>query len=82
MAVLSDTARAEITVQFMEQMAGPCGCLEPDVRAAVNAVDDWYNTNASNANQALPPAARTGLTTPDKGLMSQMVVEKRWRSGV
>ena len=78
MAVLSEEARAEVTAEFMQQAKGPHTILKTDVRAAVNGLDDWYNANAGNANQALPPAARAGMSQTDKALLSNLIVNKRY----
>lgn len=81
MAVLSDTDRQAVAAEFMQQATGPLTILKADVQAAVNSLDDWYNSNAASANQALPPAARTGLTQTDKALMSNLIVNKRYTKG-
>jgi hypothetical protein len=81
MAVLSDADRAAVTAEFMEQAAGPFTILKTDIRAAVNALDDWYNTNAPSANAALPQPARAQLTLTDKAHMSQLIVAKRYIKG-
>jgi hypothetical protein len=78
MAVLSEADRQTVFTLFMQQAHGPLPVMKPDVRAAVNALDDWYNTNAPSANQALPPAARSGLTQADKALLSNLIVTQRY----
>jgi hypothetical protein len=78
MAVLSEADRQTVYERFMQQAQGPIPILKPDVRAAVNALDDWYNANAASANQALPPAARSGLTQADKALLSNLIVTQRY----
>jgi hypothetical protein len=81
MAVLSDADRADVTTQCMQQMAGPHTILKADIRAAVNALDDWLNTNAPSANQALPQPARSAMSLADKALMNTLIVDKRYRTG-
>lgn len=78
MAVLSEADRQTVFTLFMQQAKGPFPILKTDVRAAVNALDDWYNANAPSANQALPPAARAGLTQADKALLSNLIVTQRY----
>ena len=46
--------------------------------AAVNATDDWIDTNASVYNLALPLAARTNLTASQKAELFMLVAEKRF----
>jgi hypothetical protein len=36
-------------------------CLKSDVRAAINAADDWVVANQTNFNNTLPLSARTAL---------------------
>jgi hypothetical protein len=54
-----------------------------DLRAAVNALDDWFDANASTTlNNALPVAARTGLTTTQKARLLRAVIARRYLAGV
>lgn len=78
MALLTDAQRAEITTVFMQQALGPLSLLKMDCRAAVDALDAWYDANAPAANQALPQPARSVLTLADKALLSTLSVEKRY----
>jgi hypothetical protein len=80
-AVLSDQDRADVTAEFMAQASGPFTILKTDIRAAVDALDAWYNTNAASANQAIPQPARAQLTLTDKAHMSQLIVAKRYIKG-
>jgi len=81
MAVLSDQDRADVTQEFMAQALGPHTITKADIRAAVNALDDWYNTNAAAANQALPQPARSQISLSDKAHMSSLIVNKRYVKG-
>lgn len=81
MAVLSDQDRADVTQVWMQQAKGPHTILKTDVRAAVDALDSWYNTNAPAANQALPQPARGAMSLEDKALLSNLIVEKRYVKG-
>jgi hypothetical protein len=80
-AVLSDADRAEVAAEFMRLATGPLTILKPDVLAAVNGLDTWYNDNAPAANQSLPQPARANLTLSDKALMSNLIVNKRYVKG-
>jgi hypothetical protein len=48
-----------------------------DLRAAVDAVDAWCETNAASLNTAIPQPARTQLTTKQKAWLLLHVVRKR-----
>jgi hypothetical protein len=84
MAVLSENDRALLWAEFMRDRSGardPLSLTKADLRAAVNAVDDWLNTNAAAMNTAIPQPARGALTTPQKALLLQFVVARRYLSG-
>jgi Ni2+-binding GTPase involved in maturation of urease and hydrogenase len=53
-----------------------------DLRAAVDALDDWFDANAATLNTALPVAARNGLTTTQKARLLRAVIARRYLSGV
>jgi hypothetical protein len=81
MAVLSDADRAEVAAEFTQLATGPHTIVKADIRAAVNGLDDWYNTNAPAANQALPQPARSAMSLTDKALLSNLIVSKRYVKG-
>lgn len=82
MAVLSDPNRESVWADFMRTLT-PNGETSPlmtkaDLRAAVNAADDWADTNASSFNTALPTAFKNNATAKQKARLLVWVVEKRW----
>jgi hypothetical protein len=81
MAVLSQEARQRVAQQFMQQAKGPLTIPKNSIYTSVGNLDDWYNTNAPSANQALPPDARASLSQSDKALMSQLIVAERYMQG-
>ncbi len=86
MAVLSDPDRAEACAEYMRDRSQArdafSGVTKADIRAAVNALDDYLNTNAAAINTAIPQPARGNLTTTQKALLMQFVVSRRYLSGV
>lgn len=78
MAVLTDTQRAEVAAAFMQQARGPHTIHKPDIRAAVDGLDSWYDANAVAANQAIPQPARGAMSLEDKALLSNLIVTKRY----
>ncbi len=63
MAILSDTARKRIWARIIRAVSEerePVALTKTELRAAVEAVDDWVDDNAGAYNAALPTAARTG----------------------
>lgn len=81
MAVLSDSDRARLwrgIQRYWSAQLIPCGITKADVRAAINAADDWLNANAASYNSALPQPARGTLTTAQKALILVMAALARF----
>jgi hypothetical protein len=83
MAVLSDTDRADLFAEINRDRGAIAGMsiTKADLRAALNAADDWANTNASAYNSALPLPARTAMTADQKAALLMYVIRKRRDSG-
>lgn len=80
MAALSDNDRAAVWAEFMDEMSRgreACGVTKADIRAAVNAVDAWADTNAPSFNAAIPQPARGALTAKQKARLLFRVTQKR-----
>lgn len=81
MAVLSDSDRAAVNADLnraISQLKQDVTITKSDLRAAVNALDDFLNTNAAAINNALPTAAKNGLTVQQKALLLMAVVARRY----
>lgn len=79
MAVLTDSERAEIAAQFHRDNSEAIGAItKPQLRAVVDALDDFLNTNASAINTSIPTPQRTILTTSQKARLFGLVVRKRY----
>lgn len=79
MAALSDNDRAALHAEFMrarDNVLG-LGITKAELRAAVNAADDWADANAAAFNTAIPQPARSGMTTKHKTLLLSYVILKR-----
>lgn len=83
MAVLSNADRAAVSHDFQcDRTTGTlAGLVKPDILAAVNALDDFMNTNATAVNNAIPQPARGALTTTQKAFLLQWVIQKRYVKG-
>jgi hypothetical protein len=79
MAVLDETNRARVCAQVMREaeLGTLTGMTKADLRAAVDAVDSWIDTNASSYNSALPQPARGALTLQQKTLLLCWVAMRR-----
>jgi hypothetical protein len=86
MAVLADPDRAALWAEFMAQVSaerdGLPGVLKADLRAAINAIDDWVVANATAFNTAIPQPARGALTTGQKARLLSFVALRRYQTGV
>ena len=72
MAVLSDTDRARVRrglARYWSRWWTGTTISKTDMRAAVNATDDFIDNNQGAYNQALPEEARTALTQTQKTLL-------------
>lgn len=84
MAVLPDSDRIAVWAEIMRDLSlrhDPVSIVKSDLRAAVNALDDFMNTNATAINNALPAPAKAGLTTQQKALILMYVISKRYEVG-
>lgn len=85
MATLSARDRADVNRDFQATLSQDretmAGCLKTDIAAAINAADDWLNTNAASFNSALPAAARNGLTAAQKARLLVFCIKKRFDKG-
>lgn len=81
MAVLIDNDRITMMQKFAQDMSGTrtaVSIVKADLRAAVNAIDDWVEANASAFNTAIPQPARGALTTQQKAKLLWYVVQRRF----
>jgi hypothetical protein len=78
MAVQDATARARISAQLQRDMRDTGGfwnnLTKADLLAAVNAADDWRNTNATAYNTALPDPFKTNATAAQKSMLLCYVI--------
>lgn len=84
MAVLTDPDRAAAWGEYMQEVSAarePLDLTKADIRAAVNAIDNFLNANATALNSAIPQPARGALTTAQKARLLTMVVRYRYIKG-
>lgn len=83
MAVLSDNDRELVTAEYMRTLTPNAetifGLSKVELRAAINAADQWADDNAASFNTAIPQPARGALTAKQKARLLVWVVERRWR---
>lgn len=79
MAIMADADRAEVTAQWQRENKLQTGAItKADLRAAINAIDQYMSDNAAAINSAIPQPARGQLTTKQKALILTAVVAKRY----
>ncbi len=81
MAILSGANRREVWAQFMRKLSRlnePLSIDKAQLRAAVDATDQWIENNAANFNSALPLPARAALTASQKVRLFTIVAERRF----
>jgi len=85
MAVLPDADRVRVWKAMMEDLSrrrDAADFTKDELRAAVDALDDWVDANAAAVNAALPLEFRTNASQAQKALLLQFVVQRRYLVGV
>lgn len=78
MAVLDDTNRGLVRNHFMRVVGTLLpSILKSDVRAAVDATDQWIEDNSAAFNTALPVTFRTNASLTQKTLLFCFVAMRR-----
>lgn len=79
MAILTDPQRLSVWAAYQRDNPEPVGVMtKADLRAAVNAADDWAEANAVAFNTALPQPARGVLTARQKARLLRHVIAARF----
>lgn len=81
MAVLADADRADLHAELMREALGDIGITKAQFRAVVDALDDWFSTNAGTINAAIPTPQRTLLSTSQKARIAAAVLLRRYTKG-
>lgn len=79
MAALTTQERAEVHGEFMRSEHETFGAVtKAQLRAAVNSLDDFFETNAAAINLAIPLPARSQLTVAQKSRLVRHVLRRRY----
>lgn len=81
MAALPDTNRRDLWAQWMRANKEAINVNKHQVRAVVDAVDDWMELNKVSLNLAIPQPARSELSAAQKAGILVEVVTQRWSEG-
>ncbi|WP_157251120.1 hypothetical protein [Nonomuraea typhae] len=77
MAVLSALARARTAAQWMRENKEVCTFSKTDLRAAIDAADDWLEAKLPEYNLALPAAFRSAASPDQKAWVLAFVLWRR-----
>jgi hypothetical protein len=76
MAALPNLDRVKVAAHLGRKHPWP-GLTKPDIKAAVDAIDDYIDTNAATMNAALPQPFRTIATLEQKARLFAYVALRR-----
>ena len=80
MATLPTQDRADIAAEAQRTPECPGGLTKAQLRAVIDALDDWWEaTGAAAANTAIPQPQRGILTVRQKAFLFQRVLERRYK---
>lgn len=85
MATMTTGQRAQVWADLMTEISRNregAALVKADLRAAIDAADQWASDNAASFNTALPIAARNALTGGQKARLLSAVLQKRFAQGV
>jgi len=78
MAVLTEQQRSDAWAELMRKFKGSTVVTKAQLRAALDAVDDWVDANTTSFNNAIPQPQRSDLNTEQKAQLLMVVVSKRF----
>ena len=81
MAELNAQQRLDGAAEYMREETATCTITKADVRAAFNALDTFFKSNAATINSAIPQPARGNLTVEQKARLLVAVIRKRYFHG-
>lgn len=71
------TNRLRTFAQTMRNWPGSIGVTKTELKAALDATDDWIESNQASFNSALPQPFRGSATTPQKTFLFCYVAMRR-----
>ena len=84
MAIMTEDDRNEARAEFSTDLSRdrePLAVTVSQLKAAVDALDDYMHANAGAINAAIPQPARAALTVSQKARLLNYVVRKRYIRG-
>lgn len=84
MALLTENQRIAAWTEMMRTLSterDPCVVTKVDLRAAFDAIDNFFETNINAINNAFPEPAKTNLTVRQKAMILAIVIRVRFNVG-
>jgi len=81
MALLSDSNRKTLWSKIMSAWSSrrdTASLTKADLRAAVDAIDQWTEDNQASFNSAIPQPARAALTAKQKAEIFHFILKRRF----
>ena len=81
MAALNAQNREQLFSDYASDISNrriPTALTKAELRAAINAIDDWADANQASFNTAIPQPARGALSAKEKAQLLMYVIAKRW----
>lgn len=82
MALLANADRLGVWARLMQDLSAAReqvpSLTKADLRAAVDAVDQWVDDNAASYNSAIPQPVRGALTARQKAELLLYVIRQRY----
>ena len=84
MAELTSEQRRQLWAELMQELSRDgetVSITKAELRAAVDDLDTWLNTNAATINNAIPQPARGALSASQKARLLMFIVRYRYTEG-
>lgn len=78
MVTLTTEERRALWQEWMTANREAVSIAKADLRAAVDAVDEWIEANMASFNAAIPQPARGALSAKQKALLLAFVLRRRF----
>lgn len=75
---LTEQERVRCFARMMRKYLTTGSLTKPQLRAFIDATDDWVEANQVSYNNAIPTPARTTLTATEKAAGLMLVIAKRF----
>lgn len=74
---MNETDRSRTAAQFMRDVREDFGITKTQLKATIDALDDYLTANATAINQAIPAGPRAALSTAQKASIMGYVAFRR-----